>query len=172
MRGLTREATGLSVRRERGVDEMMRRATTAAAIGLLCFGGAASARGDGESGYVQGRQAAMLMSGATMGAMKSAMDAGQAPATQRFNARALSRWAHALPGMFPAGTGPDAGVETHAKAEVWSDRAGFEAKAAAYAAAADRLSELAAGEDAAAFAAQWTVVRQSCQSCHDGYKAP
>ena len=73
--------------------------------------------------------------------------------------------------MFPAGTGSETGTQTNAKAEVWSDRAGFETKAAEYAAAADRLAELAAGEDAAAFAAQWTVVRSSCQSCHDVYKA-
>ncbi|MBU3971233.1 MAG: cytochrome c, partial [Alphaproteobacteria bacterium] len=64
-----------------------------------------------------------------------------------------------------------AGVRTNAKPEIWSDRAGFEAKAADYAAAADRLAELAAGDDPAAFAAQWAVVRASCQSCHDGYKA-
>lgn len=148
----------------------MKRIVTLATVGLLCLGGSASAQGDGPAALIHGRQAAMMLSGAAMGAMKSAMDAQQAPATQRFNTRALACWAHAVPGMFPAGSGEEAGVPTNAKAEVWSDRAGFEAKAAEYAAAADRLSELAAGEDAAAFTAQWTVVRQSCQSCHDGYK--
>ena len=69
------------------------------------------------------------------------------------------------------GSGAEAGVRTTAKPEIWSDRAGFEAKAADYAAAADRLAELAAGDDAAAFAAQLAVVRASCQSCHDGYKS-
>jgi len=34
-----------------------------------------------------------------------------------------------------------------------------------------RLGELAAGEKAAAFPAQWTVVRQSCNACHTAYKA-
>jgi cytochrome c556 len=149
----------------------MKRIIITAAVGLLCLGGAANAQGEGPEGVIKGRQAAMMLSGVAMGAMKSAMDAGQAPATQRFNSRALARWAHAVPGMFPAGSGPDSGVETHAKAEVWSDRAGFEAKSADYAAAADRLAELAAGDDAAAFTAQWTAVRASCQSCHDVYKA-
>lgn len=150
---------------------MMRRILVGAVLGLLCVGGAANAQGEGPAGIVKGRQAAMMLSGVAMGAMKSATDAGQPPASQRFNSRALARWAHAVPGMFPAGSGPDSGLETHARAEVWSDRAGFEARAADYAAAADRLAELAAGEDAAAFAAQWTVVRSSCQSCHDVYKA-
>jgi cytochrome c556 len=150
---------------------MMRRIVTTAVLAMLCVGGAAEAQGEGPAGIVKGRQAAMMLSGVAMGAMKSAIDAGQPPASQRFNTRALARWAHAVPGMFPAGTGAEAGVQTNAKPEVWSDRAGFEDKAAAYAAAADRLAELAAGEDAAAFAAQWTAVRQSCQSCHDVYKA-
>ena len=149
----------------------MRRIMIGAMLGALCVGGAANAQGEGPDGIIKGRQAAMMLSGVAMGAMKSAIDAGQPPATQRFNTRALARWAHAVPGMFPAGTGAEAGVQTNAKAEVWSDRTGFEEKAAAYAAAADRLAELAAGEDAAAFAAQWTVVRSSCQSCHDVYKA-
>jgi cytochrome c556 len=150
---------------------MMRRLVIATVVGLLCMGGAANAQGEGPDGVVKGRQAGMMLSGVAMGAIKAAIDAGQAPSTQRFNSRALARWAHAVPGMFPAGSGPESGVETHARAEVWSDRAGFEAKAADYAAAADRLAELAAGEDAAAFSAQWTVVRASCQSCHDVYKA-
>jgi cytochrome c556 len=154
----------------------MRRVLTAAVIGLMCMGGAAAAHGDaapsgGPADIVRARQAAMMMSGATVGAMKGGIDAGQAPSTQRFAARALSRWAHALPGLFPEGTdAAGAGIPSDAKPEVWSDRAGFEAKAAQFAAAADRLAELSGGEDAAAFSAQWTVVRAGCQSCHDGYK--
>lgn len=147
----------------------MRKWITAAVLGLLCVGGAANAQGEGAAGIIEGRQAAMMLSGVAMGSIKAAIDAQQAPATQRFNTRALARWAHAVPGMFPAGS--DAGAPTHAKPEVWSDRAGFEAKAADYAAAADHLAELAAGDDAAAFSAQWTVVRQSCQACHTAYKA-
>lgn len=148
----------------------MRKGITTAVLGLLCVGGAASAQGEGEAGIIQGRQGAMMLSGVAMGAIKSAIDAQQAPSTQRFNTRALARWAHAVPGMFPAGTGPEAGVPTRAKPEVWSDRTGFEARAADYAAAADRLAELAGGEDDAAFSAQWTVVRQSCNACHTAYK--
>jgi len=147
----------------------MRKAITAAVLGLLCVGGAANARGDDASGIIQGRQAAMMLSGVAMGSIKASIDAQQPPSSQRFNSRALARWAHAVPGMFPAGS--DTGAPTHARAEVWSDRAGFEARAADYAAAADRLAELAAGEDAAAFSAQWTVVRQSCNACHTAYKA-
>lgn len=151
----------------------MKRIITAAAIGLTAFAGAAGAQAPqtAAQNVIEGRQAAMMLSGVAMGSIKGAIDAGQPPASQRFAARALSRWAHAAPGLFPAGSGPEAGVRTNAKAAIWTDRAGFEARAADYAAAADRLAELAAGEDPAAFAAQWTAVRATCQSCHDAYKA-
>ena len=151
----------------------MKRIMTATVVGLLCLGGGASAQGarTPAADIVEARQAAMMLSGVAMGSIKAAIDAGQPIASQRFPTRALSRWAHAVPGVFPAGSGAEAGVRTNAKPEIWSDRAGFEAKAADYAAAADRLAELAGGDDAAAFAAQWTAVRASCQACHDGYKA-
>jgi cytochrome c556 len=150
----------------------MKRTITLAAVGLLCLGGGASAQGarTPAADIVEARQAAMMLSGVAMGSIKAAVDGGQPIASQRFATRALARWAHAVPGAFPAGSGAEAGVRTTAKPEIWSDRAGFEAKAADYAAAADRLAELAAGDDAAAFAAQLAVVRASCQSCHDGYK--
>ena len=151
----------------------MKRMITLAAVGLLCLGGGASAQGarTPAADIVEARQAAMLLSGVAVNSIKAAVDAGQPIASQRFATRALARWAHAVPGAFPAGSGAEAGVRTTAKPEVWSDRAGFEAKAADYAAAADRLAELAAGDDAAAFSAQLAVVRASCQSCHDAYKS-
>lgn len=150
----------------------MKRIMMAAALGLLCLGGAAGAQNarTPAADIVEGRQGAMMLSGVAMGSLKAAIDAGQPLGSQRFPTRALARWAHAVPGMFPAGSGAEAGVPTNAKPEVWSDRAGFEARAADYAVAAGRLAELAGGEDAAAFAAQWAAVRATCQACHDGYK--
>jgi cytochrome c556 len=132
----------------------MRKTLTAAVIGLACLGGTANAQGSLEA-LVKARQAGMILSGTVVGGMKAAIDAGQA--------------AHTLPELFPEGTDP-ASLETGALPAVWTDRAGFNAKAAEYAAAADRLAELSQGEDAAAFSAQWAVVRGSCQSCHSAYK--
>ena len=149
----------------------MKRIITAAAIGLACMVGVTGAQAPRAEDVIKGRQGAMMLSGVAMASIKGAIDAGQPLASQRFSTRSLARWAHAVPGMFPAGSGPEAGGQSNARAEIWSDRAGFEARAADYAAAADRLAELAAGDDAAAFADQWTAVRATCQACHDGYKA-
>ncbi|WP_420477978.1 c-type cytochrome [Brevundimonas sp. FT23028] len=146
----------------------MKRTLILTAVGLMCLGGAANAQGAPEA-LVKARQAGMILSGNVVGGLKAAIDAGQAPASQRGAVRGLARWAHTLPELFPEGTDPDT-VDTGARPAVWTDRDGFNAKAAEFSAAVDRLSELSQGEDAAAFSAQWGVVRAGCQSCHDVYK--
>ena len=150
----------------------MRRIVTAAGVVALCLAGAAGAQETGSISSeqaVQARRAGMFMSGAIMSSMKAGVDAGASPRSQVFPAGTLARWAGAMPGLFPAGSGTVTG--TKAKPEIWTDRADFEARAAAFAAAATRLQELAQADDAAGFATQFTEVRASCQSCHDAYKA-
>jgi len=119
---------------------------------------------------VKARQSAFMLSAGTFGAMKGAIDSGAEVKPLTFGARALARWARTLPSMFPAGTGAEAGVPTKAKPMIWSDRATFEARAADYAAAADKLAQLAEAGDKAGFAAQWNEVRQTCSGCHDTFR--
>jgi cytochrome c556 len=147
----------------------MRYGTAALAAAAIMFATAAASAGEDKpaAGVIEGRQAAMRMSGAVLGAMKGAIDRGDDVKNQGFPASALASWAKAIPGMFPAGSaGPDSG----ALPAVWSDRAGFEAAAAAYAAAAGKLGDAARAGDTAAFAAAWTQVRATCGGCHDKYK--
>ena len=119
---------------------------------------------------IHARQSALMLSASTFGGMKATIDSGGDVAGQAFAAKALARWARALPSLFPAGTGKESGVPTKALATVWSDRPGFEQRAADYAAAADKLAQLAEANDKAGFAAQWLAVRQTCSACHDRYR--
>ncbi len=156
----------------------MRTVMIAGVVGLLCAVGAAGAQDASPvvsmsaSEVVAGRRAGMNLSGAAMSGMKAVIDAGGSVQSQAFAAGGLARWGRAVPGLFPAGTGMADLPEraTGAKAEIWTNRADFDAKAAAFAAEAQTLADLARAEDAAGFAAQWTVVRASCQACHDSYK--
>ncbi len=118
---------------------------------------------------IAGRQAAFRMSGALFNGMKGIVERGDDVAGQAFAARSLAGWAKAIPGMFPAGSD---GAPSNALPTVWSDRAGFEAKAADYAAAAAKLAELAKAGDKAGFAAQFGEVGKTCGACHDGYRKP
>ena len=152
----------------------MGRIVTAATFGLLCLVGATAAQdatAPTPQEIIAARQAAFNLSGAAFGGMKAVIDAGGSVRTQGFAASSITRWARAMPGLFPVGTGVDVFPEGNkARPEIWTDRAGFEARAADYAAAAAKLQELARADDAAGFAAQWAVVRQTCQACHDAYR--
>ncbi len=126
-----------------------------------------AAPADPTAELIAGRKAAFLMSGALFGQIKAGVDRGDDPKTLGFATRALSRWATALPGMFPAGSGV---APSEALPTVWSDRAGFEARAADYAAATAKLADLARAGDKPGFAAQFAVVGGTCKACHDVYR--
>ena len=133
-------------------------------------GDAPAAAGQPPQQLVAARQAAFHLSGAAMGNMKAAIERGDDPRTQAYAARGVARWARALPTMFPASTqglGP-----TRARPEIWAGKADFEAKAAAYAAAAERLAELAQANDKEGFAAQHRATGATCGACHDLYQVP
>jgi cytochrome c556 len=114
------------------------------------------------------RQAAFGMSAVVFGSMRPVVESGGDVKPLTFGARNLAKWARALPGTFPSGSGTP---ESHAKPAVWANRADFERKAADYAAAAGKLAELAAANDKAGFAAQYKVVGGTCGACHDAYRA-
>lgn len=152
---------------------MLRLTAAVAVVGLAVLAGAASAQQSmgPANDVVAGRKAAFSLSAVTIGAIKAGIDSNAPLQSQGFAVGALKKWSHALPGMFPAGTSvvelPGA---TAAKPEIWSDRAGFEAKAADYAAAVDHLLELAQANDVEGFNAQFAAVRTSCGSCHSVYR--
>lgn len=142
-------------------------------IGIAALSGGASARqATGPANdIVAARKAAFAMSAVTLNAINEGIEADAAPSSQGFAVGALRKWAHALPGAFPAGTGAtDMPGATAAEPEIWTDRAGFEARAADYAAAVDRLAELSQANDVAGFEAQFAVVKASCGACHNLYR--
>lgn len=151
----------------------MKVAAILALIGVAALAGAASAQQSSSPAHdaIATRKAAFAMSAVTVGAINAGIEADAPLASQGFAVGALRKWAHAIPGAFPQGTSAaDLPGETMAKPEIWTDRAGFEAKAADYAAAVDKLAELGRGTDAQAFEDQFAVVRASCGSCHNPYR--
>ena len=117
---------------------------------------------------VSGRQAAFKLSLASFLGLKAAITRGDDPKTMILPASALAAWGRAIPGMFPA-EAPS--PSSKALPTVWSDRAGFEVRAADMAAAAAQLATLAKAGDGSALNAQWEVLKGSCSACHDKYRA-
>lgn len=119
---------------------------------------------------VAARQASFHLTGAAMGNMRGAIERGGDVLGQAYAARGVARWAAALPTMFPASTSTI--TPSRAKPEIWADKADFEAKAAAFVAAATRLAELAQANDKEGFAAQHRATAATCAACHDLYQVP
>jgi cytochrome c556 len=71
---------------------------------------------------------------------------------------------------FDEGTGPESGAKTDAKAEIWTDRADFDQKVEALVAETDKLQQVYAGGDDAAFGEQLKTVGVACQNCHKKYR--
>lgn len=68
---------------------------------------------------------------------------------------------------FPAGTGPETGTKTEAKANIWTDRATFDA---AVVKLQTEATALAAVTDAAGFKAQFPKTGAACKNCHDTFR--
>jgi cytochrome c556 len=73
---------------------------------------------------------------------------------------------------FPKGSGPEAGVKTAAKPEIWGDPDGFSNALAKSSAEAPKLLTLANANDIDGLKAQVGVVGRACKGCHDSYRVP
>lgn len=140
------------------------------AMALLSVSGWAMAQTVGlkPEEVVKARQAGMDLTGGIVGVMKAGIAAGADVKGFEESAAALVAWAEAYPHLFPDGTQTAAG--TKAKAEIWSDRAGFEKAATVFLTASNNLLAAAKAGDKAAFATAFTAEGQSCGGCHRAYK--
>lgn len=118
---------------------------------------------------VTARQAGMDMAAATLILLKNASNNGAPLKTLAFPASGLAKFASVAPALFSENT---KGLPSRAKPNVWSDRAGFEAKAADFTKATKALAAAAAAEDKAAFDAALASTGMSCKGCHDTYQVP
>jgi cytochrome c556 len=82
----------------------------------------------------------------------------------------ITQAAGAIDKWFPAGTGPDSGVATDAKAEVWTDPAGFATAREAFVREANKWAQLGNSGDASAWKEGAASLGQSCKGCHDKYR--
>jgi cytochrome c556 len=72
---------------------------------------------------------------------------------------------------FPAGSGPQSGVKTQARAEIWTDASGFAATRAAYIRQVEKSArQLADPGERAAWKDSSAALGQACKDCHDSYR--
>jgi cytochrome c556 len=120
---------------------------------------------------IKERQDSLKEMGAQMKAIIDQLKSGKADkAVMVEAAKKLDAYAKALPSWFPAGTGPEAGVKTAAKPEIWTQRADFDAAAAKLAPEADKLVMVVDTGDADAIGAQMKAVGGTCGACHKQFR--
>ncbi|MFP5330566.1 MAG: c-type cytochrome [Alphaproteobacteria bacterium] len=109
-------------------------------------------------------------------AMKAVFDQSRASEPSfdiiRANTATIARIAPLVGGWFPHGTGPEVGVPTRAKPEIWANPQLFRQRAAELVVAARALDGAAQSGDLAAVRAAFPVLRQACANCHDTFRGP
>jgi cytochrome c556 len=86
------------------------------------------------------------------------------------HANALYDLSHGVSDLFPAGTGPDSGLKTSARAEVWSQNDKFVNAAKDFEKEAGKLVDAAKEGDVSGFKEQFGKVGEACGNCHDTYR--
>lgn len=91
-------------------------------------------------------------------------------ATVQAQTKTMAALSNALPTWFPRGSGVEARPKSEAKANIWTDAAGFSAKASAAQLQVSKLNQAALSGDMDAVKAQVRPTGGACKGCHDVYR--
>jgi cytochrome c556 len=141
-----------------------------AALTAVALGGLAIAA---DNPAVTTRQANYKELQRTMGGINAELQK-EAPdmALVKAGAAKVRELASHIPSWFPAGSGPETGMKTAAKPEVWSDGKGFAAAAKHLQDETVKLQTIADAGDLEAVKAQTKATSAACKACHDVYRVP
>jgi cytochrome c556 len=145
-------------------------AVLALGVGMAVAAGGAMAQSAGAKA-VAARQANFKQLGGAFKAINDQLKSG-APdlAVIKASAQKMKDLAAQEPTWFPAGSGPEAGVKTGARPEIWSDAAGFAAAVKQLQGETAKLAAAAASGDLGAVKAQVPPTGKACSNCHDKYR--
>ena len=115
------------------------------------------------------REAFMDLQGATAIGMVAALKAGDYSTIAKLS-KALESSAKVIPSLFEKGTGPEAG-KTKALPAIWEKWDDFKAAAQKLETEASKLTQVAKSGDKAAIGAQFKALGDTCDGCHDNFRA-
>lgn len=142
-------------------------AITAIGAGLMATSALAGAGDDA----VKGRQACMKSHGAGMGVFMPMMK-GEKPFDKAAVAAVFADWDKSCADwdkFWAPGAEKGETLETWAKAEIWSDRKGFDAAGGVWYEGAEAVK---ASADEAAFKAAIPKMGDGCKGCHEKFRRP
>ena len=145
-------------------------ALLATAFGLMTASVVAVAASPADT--IAARQANFKVMGKSFKAIMDQMKAPTADfAVIKSSADNLAKAASKVHGFFPKGTGPEAGVKTHALPAIWAKPADFKLALGKLADGAKGLQKAAKTNDIAAVKAAFPAAGGACKGCHDQFKA-
>jgi cytochrome c556 len=141
------------------------------AASLVLAGTATAVAAADMASVIQARQAHYKQIGKAMKGLSDSLTSPspQVPAIQAYAAQ-IDQLAPQLPSWFPAGSGPEAGVKTEAKADIWAKPDEFKADAAAFATEAHHFDQIAAAGDLNAIRAEFPALGKTCKTCHETFR--
>jgi cytochrome c556 len=153
-----------------------RNLAVATAFVILAAGSTLASAADEPANLVKYRQNFMKGNSAHLG-MIAAVVKGEVSLTGEIapNAAALAEMGEMLSAnlqqLFPEGSGPGVGVETHALPAIWEQWSKFEQVAMRFQEETAKLAEVAQGGDMAAIGQQLGVVgKEGCGACHETFR--
>ena len=143
----------------------------ALAAGAILVAASAVAAGLTGAEAAKARSDHMKAMGGAAKALREQLQSGHAdPGVVKIQTAKILAGAKELPSWFPAGSGKSAEPKSHALDVIWTDAAGFDAKAKALLAAAQKLDAVAQTGDAAAVGAAFKDTGASCKGCHEKFE--
>ena len=151
---------------------MKRLPILALAFSLSATASLALAQPGGVADVIKARQAHFKEIGKASKGVFDGVKAGSLTAAQaQAYGKVIADLAPQLPSWFPAGSGPESGVKTGAKAEIWAKPQDFAAKAAEFKLQSAAFYETAKKGDIEAIKAAAPKLGGACKGCHDNYRA-
>lgn len=140
---------------------------------LLYAGGGAALAQKSPADTIKARQEAMKSMGGNLKTINDQLK-GATPdvAAIKTAVANISASGKDVASLFPAGTGPEAGVKTRAKPEIWSQAADFKAAADNFNAGNAKFSQVVAGGNVDAIKADVKAFSDGCGGCHMKFRAP
>jgi cytochrome c556 len=143
------------------------------AVAAICGAAYAQRPAPGAAATIQARQANYKQMAGALKGISDQLHSGSPDLAQiRPRAALLADRSVRVLGWFPRGTGPEAGVRTRARPEIWSNHHGFVNAGATFVVAARALNSAASAGDIAQVRTAFPAVQHACGGCHDSFRAP
>ena len=155
----------------RTIRSQAARLAVALAVAAVTCASVTTAQSQSAAEAVKARQQGLKSLGAAFKVIRDELrNASPDGAKIRTAATGITRAAGAIGAWFPAGTGPESGVKTDAKPDVWADAAGFATARDTFVREAEKWAQLGDSTDASAWKDAAASLGQSCKGCHDKYR--